>query len=203
MIGIELLFPEVSHADHFALDQLDLFCFCFLLGAITADFFLELLDALSQLLLLANAGAAPQVEQPALAFDGSHGIRVIDAGQQIGREGDARSPVAFAFEARLSRRQLVEPFCDDGKIGARNRIVEAHDYVTGLDSIAVTRAQFTDDASSRMLDFLHVGIDDHRAGRNERTGQLHRACPSTNSTAEYGDNHQARQGVAADGTARL
>ncbi len=129
---------------------------------------------------------------------GGDGIGIVHARQQIGREGDIRCAVALAFEPRLPRGQFVEPFGDDRKVGARDRIVEAHDHVAGLDAVAVARTQFADDAAGRMLDFLHVGIDDHRARRNERAGQLHSARPAADATDQDSHDDKAGQRVAGE-----
>ena len=129
-----------------------------------ADLFVELLDPLAQLRLLAGARGAAQLEQLALAVDdrgdvGIAGARPADPAGNL----TALGAVALALEARLARVELVEALGDDGQVGARDGVVEAHHDVALLDAVAVAHAQLADDAAGRVLDLLDVGIDDDRA----------------------------------------
>ena len=84
----QVLVPKRPHAFELALDQLDLLRFCLLQRRVPADFLVELGDALLELRLLAEPGAAPQLEQLAFAVDGGGDVGFVCARQQSSREGD-------------------------------------------------------------------------------------------------------------------
>src|SRR5262249_34258179 len=82
------LFHSPPHAFELATDQLELFRFCCLQRGIAADFLVELRDALLELRLLAEPGAAPQLEQLALACDRGGDVGLVAARQQGGGKVD-------------------------------------------------------------------------------------------------------------------
>ena len=118
---------------------------------------------------------------------------------EIGRELDRVVAVAFALEPRLAGVEFVETLGDDGKIGARDRVVETNHDVALLDAVAVAHAKFADDAAGRVLDLLDVRIDDDRALGDERPGQRHGPRPAADAAGQHDDDHQPGQRVAADG----
>ena len=158
-----------------------------------ANLFVELLDPLAELRLLAGARGAAQFEQLALAIDDRGDVGIVGAGQQIGRELDRVGAVALAFQPRLARVEFVEPLGDDGEIGARDRVVETHHDVALLDAVAVAHAELADDAAGRVLNLLDVGIDDDRARRDQRAGQRHGPRPAADAAGQHDDDHQPGQ----------
>ena len=127
---------------------------------------------------------------------------IVGAGEQHARERDRFGPIAFGFEPRLARGELVEALGDDGQVGARDRIVEPHEDVAGLDAIAVAHTELADDAAGRVLHLLHVRIDDDGALRDERTGDLGRCRPTADAAGEQQHDQGAGQEMTMDGVAR-
>ena len=111
-------------------------------------------------------------------------------------------PIAFGFETRLSRGELVEAFGDDGKVRASDRIVELHEDSAGLDAIAVLNIELANDAAGRVLDLLHVRIDHDGALRDECTGDLGRCRPTSHASGEQQHDQGAGQEMTMDGVAR-
>ena len=91
---------------------------------------------------------------------------------------DGLLAVALAFEPSLAGGKFVETLGDDGEVGARDGVVEAHHDIALLDAVAVAHQQFADDAAGRMLHLLDVRIDDDGAGRDQGAGQLRWCRPS-------------------------
>ena len=175
----------------------------FFLRLEAADLFLELLDALAQLRLLADARAAAQLEQLALAIHDAGNIGIVGLRQQIRRKLDAVGTVALAFQPRLARGKLGQALGDDGEIGAGHGVVEAHQDLPRLDAVAVVHQQFADDAAGRVLHLLDVGIDDDLARRDDRAGQLHRSRPAADADGEHDDDDEAGHHVVADRSAAI
>ncbi len=111
-------------------------------------------------------------------------------------------PITFGFETRLSRGELVEAFGDDGKVRTRDRIVELHEDIAGFDAIAVLNVELANDAAGRMLDLLHVRIDDDGALRDQRAGDLGGCRPTADASGEQQHDQAAGQQMAMDGVAR-
>ena len=78
----QLLLPQIVDALLFALDQLGFLFLGLALRLQAANFLIELLDPLAKLRLLADAGAAPQFEQFALAVEDRSDIGIARRGQE-------------------------------------------------------------------------------------------------------------------------
>ena len=155
-----------------------------LLGGEPGDLLLQLLDALLQLILLAEPRRAPQFEQLALAGrePPARRDRLAWSASSLGT-ATRIGAVAFGGEPRLARIELGETLGDDRQIGAGHGFVEADENIAGLDPIAVVRAHFADDAAGRVLHLLHVGIDDERALGDERAGDFGGRGPAAEADA--------------------
>ena len=149
-----------------------------------------------------SRAVAAQLEQLAFVGECNGDGRVVGAGEQHARERDRFGPVTLGFEPRLARGELVEAFGDDGKVGARDRVVEPHEDIAGLDAIAVVHAELADDAAGRVLHLLDVGIDDDRARRDQRAGDLGRCRPAADAAGEQQHDQAAGQEMTMDGVAR-
>jgi hypothetical protein len=157
-----------------------------------------LLHALLQLILLAEPGLAPQLEQLALA-----GQRFLDVGivcrcGELLRRLEGLRAVALGGETRLARVELGKTLGDNGEIGAGHGLVEANENVAGLHPVAVAHPQLADHAAGRVLHLLDVRIDDDRALRDQRAGNLRRRRPAPNSDRQERHDHDAGEDVAAD-----
>src|SRR4029077_1345204 len=60
-----------------------------------------------------------------------------------------------------------------------------------LDHVAVAHAHFADHTAGRVLHLLDVGIDDHRARRDQRAGNLHGRRPASKSPRKDKHHHKA------------
>ena len=201
----KILFPELADAFELLADQLVSRGFGRLLGV------WPLISSCSWVMRCRSCAFCParavRRELKQFAFVGDcnrrHPAR-LGAGEQH-RAGNvtAFGPVTFGFETRLARGEFVEAFGDDGKVGARDRIVEPYENIAGLDAVAVAHAELANNAAGRMLDLLHVGIDDDRAWRDERTGRSGSWPPNRRrlrrATARSGN---AGQQMTMDGVAR-
>jgi hypothetical protein len=115
---------------------------------------------------------------------------------------DGFCSVALGSKARLARIELGEALDDNGEVGAGHGLVKANENVAGLHPVAVADAQFADDAAGRVLDLLDVRIDDDRALRDQRAGNLRRRRPAADSDRQERHDHDAGEDVAADRGAR-
>src|SRR6185295_5629784 len=191
----EVVFPELADAVELLADQTYFAGLGLLRGIQAADFVLQLGDALPQLRFLPEPGAAAKLEQLALVGNRNGDRCFFGVSEQHPRKRHAFRAVAFGLETRLARRQLVQAFGDDGEVGAGDRIVKLHEDIAGFYAIAVLNVELANDAAGRMLDLLHVRIDDDRALRDERTGDLGRCRPAADASGEQEHNQAAGQEV--------
>ena len=111
---------------------------------------------------------AAKFEQLALAVDRGGDIRIADEPQQCPGEDHTVRGITLALEPGLARDEFVDALHDDRKVGPCDGVIEAHDDVARLDAVAIAHPQFADDAAGRVLNLLHVRIDDNRTWRDER-----------------------------------
>ena len=138
-------------------------------------------------------------EQAGLAVDQARdgGIRG-SAGLEIG--GEVQGDVAVAL------RLLAGPFCRKGiegaqhdvEIGARLRLVEAHQDVAGLDVIALAHPQLADDAADRMLNLLDVALDDELTRGDHGAPDLGEGRPAADAADEGGDDEGGQSSLTSD-----
>jgi hypothetical protein len=151
-----------------------------------ADLLVRLGDAFLQLRFLSLAGGAADPEQPHLPEHRVLHIGFRDARRQVGRERDLLGAVLLGDQTGLARRLVDEGLVDDGKVRARDGLVETHDDVARLDAIAVPDPQLADDAADRVLDFLEAGTDHKRARRHDGPGYPGLDCPGADAGNEEG-----------------
>ena len=159
-------------------------------------------DALPELLLLAAPRLPAQLEEVALAVDHPLDLGVGAARQKLGRELDVGRVVALGLEPREPRVHLVEALHHDGEVRLGDGLVEAHDDVARLDPVAVADPQLADHAAGRVLDLLHVRVDHHGAGRDDRACKLGGGRKPADAAGEKRDRSEAAEKMAADGTLR-
>ena len=87
-------------------------------------------------------------------------------------KSDLIGAVPFGLETRLTREQFVEALGDDRRIRKGLRLVETDQDVAGVDPVAFSYAQLSDDTAGRMLNLLDARIHNHDALADHRTGQL-------------------------------
>ena len=147
--------------------------------------------ALAQLRLLTGARGAPQLKQlGSLAIASTASGSCSRPTSSFGVATRHRL-VALGGEPRLARIELGQPLGDDGKVGARDGLVEAHQDVAFLDAVAVAHAHLADHAAARVLHLLHVGIDDERAGGDQRAGNLRGRRPAADPADQQDDEADA------------
>ena len=163
-----------------------------------ADLLLDLPDALVQLRLLTRARGAAQLEQPSLSRQDPQDGRVGRARREVLREDQPLCVVALRFEPGLSRRELVQALDDDREVGARDRLIQAHEQVAGLDLIPVAHEQFADNTAGWVLHLLDVRIDHETARGDHRAGDFGRAGPAADSAGQDDGDPEAEAEVAAE-----
>ena len=183
----QIFLPQIAHALQFLLGQRDPLVLGRLLRGKAGHLLLQLGNALLQLLLLAKTVLVAQFKKLALARERLFDVRFVEAAGNLGRHRHGVRSVALGGEPRLARVKFNEAFVDDRQIGAGYGLIEAEENIAGFDMIAIAHEKFTDHAAGRMLHFLHIGIDDDRALRNQRARYLGRRCPAAQSDHEHTD----------------
>ena len=163
-----------------------------------ADLLLDLSDALVQLRLLTRARGAAQLEKPSLSCQDPQDGRVGRTRREVLREDQPFFVVALRFEPSLSRRELVQALEDDCQVGSRDRLIQAHEQVAGLDLIPVAHEQFSHNTAGRVLYLLHVRIDHETARGDHRAGDFGRARPAADPAGQDNGDPEAEAEVAAD-----
>jgi hypothetical protein len=189
---------KLLDAGEFTLDQGEFHRLGVLLRDIASRLLFELLDAPMQLLLLANARGATEFGELGFASHHMGDVGGARARQQLVTERDLVAAVALAFEPRLARGKLVETLGHDREVGARDRVVEPNQNVAGLDVIAVANAQLPDGSPGRVLNLLHVGVDDDRALGNDGAGKVGRRSPAADTDRQNHGRHGSDQKVMAN-----
>ena len=145
---------------------------------------------------------APQLEQLAFSLHDGSDAGFARAREKLIGKDDLLDPIALAGKAGAPRAHFVESFQHDRKVRACDGVVQSQDDVSCAHALTVAHEQLADNPAGRMLDLLHVGIDDHRPRRDHGAGQLGRCGPAADtarsaSTAMIGTADQ----VTADRTA--
>src|SRR5262249_53402883 len=112
----KVVFPKLAHALKFFADKRDLSGFRVLLRGKSLNFILQLGDALFQLRLLAERGRATKLKQLAFIGDGDGDGALVGTGEQFGRKLDGLGAVAFGFEPRFTRGELIESFGNNSEV---------------------------------------------------------------------------------------
>ena len=194
----EVLRPQIADALELLVDERHFLGLGVLLGGQPGDLLLQLLDALLQLILLAETRGAAQLEQLALARQRLVEVAIVDVAGKLVGQRDGIGAVALGREAGFAGIKLVEALGDDGEIGTGHRLVEAHEDVARLHPVAVVRPDLADHAAGRVLHLLHVRIDDHRALCDQGAGNLRRRGPAAEPDRQDPDQHNAGEYVPAD-----
>jgi hypothetical protein len=196
------LIEQSADADQFLFHERDFARLGSLLRGEAGDLLVELRDALAELLLLADAAGRAHIEQLRFAGDDVLHVVICDLFDKLRWKRNTIDAALLGFQPRRTGPQSVEVLGDDGKAGFGDGIVQAHDDIAGLYQVAVAGAHFADDAAGRVLDFLDVGIDDHRAGRDQGAGDLRGRCPAAQTACEHEHNDEADNEVDSDRAAR-
>ena len=199
----EVLLVEFAHALELLGDQGGLAGFRGLLGTQSRDLVLRLRDPLFELILLRVARGATSLEQGALGAHDLGDRRIVQAVGEFGRRRHRRRAVPLRFEAGLAGDEFVELLRHDLEVGARHRLVEAHQQFALADPLAFAHVQLADDAAGSVLDLLDAGIDHELAARHDGAGQGRGAGPQADGAAEQGDHRDADDRRPADGRLML
>jgi hypothetical protein len=148
------------------------------------DFLAQLIDLESELILLALFGFPPRREEIFLPGKGHAHMRAVKPRCGLRWEGDFDGLVAFGFEPRLARDQLVEAGIDDRQIGAGRGLIEPEKQLSGIDPAAVGNQDFSDDAAFIVLDFLGVGLHDHAGLGNYRAADRGKRGPAAEAAKQ-------------------
>ena len=190
--------PQIANALEFLIDQRHLLGLGVLLGRQSGDLLVQLFDALLELIFLTEPCLAPQLEKLALARQRFLHVGIVDAIGEFLRHANRLGAITFGGEPRPARVQLSEAFGDDSQIGSGHRLIKANENVAGLDAIALAHAHLADDAAGRVLHFLDIGIDDQRALRDQRAGDLGSRGPAAKSYGEECDDGASHDDVPVD-----
>ena len=110
--------------------------------------------------------------------------------------------ITLGFETRLAGGELVEALGDDGEVRARDRIIEPHEDIAGLDAVAVLNTSSPTTPPVGCWTFFTFEIDDDRALRDERAGDLGRCRPTAHAAGEQQHDQAAGQKMTMDRVAR-
>ena len=128
---------------------------------------------------------SPHLEQLALTCEKLCDLGIVLPIKEILRKIGSVVAVLFGFKARATRRKLVDILGDNIEIGLRLRRVETDQHVAGFHTVAVFHVELTDDAAGRVVNRLHVGIDNQRTRRDHRARQPGGCRPSADTEDEH------------------
>ena len=181
----QALVIELADADQLLFDQRDFLVLGLLLRREARDFLVELRHALAQLRLLSGASEDANLEQFGFARHDVADVGIVGAIGEHRRKLDLVEAALLGLQPRRARPQSVQRLDDDGEARLDDGLVEPHHDIAGLDDVAVAHAHFADHAAGRVLHLLDVGIDHHRARRNQRAGNRHRRRPAAEPARQH------------------
>ena len=187
----QMLVIELADADQLLFDQRDFLVLCLFLRREAPDFLVQLRHPLAQLRLLSGSAVDANLEQFGFAGHDVPDVGIVGAIGQHRRKLDLVETALLGLQPCGARPQSVQRLDDDRKARLDHGLVEPHHDIAGLDDIAVAHAHFADHAAGRMLHLLDVGIDHHRARRDQRARNRHRRSPAAKPAGQHQHQHQA------------
>lgn len=163
---------------------------------IAADFILELRDPLAKLGFLAATRGGAQLEQLAFAADRRNEFR-RSVVEQFLRDDQIVGAVSLAGKTSLAGAHLIQSLGVDGEAGTQGGFVEPHQCLTGTNTVAFANHQLSDDTAGEMLDFLDIGVDDHRSSSGDRSRQLGRGGPAADPAGQTRHQNDAGEQMMA------
>ncbi len=101
------------------------------------------------------------------------------------------SPSCSARSLLPLGHEVDELGLDDSVVAAQRAVVEPQHLLAGLDPHAVAHEDAVDDAAVAVLDQLDVAADSELAAGDDRTIEMRRRRPATQSDDEQATNEQA------------
>ena len=152
----EIFLKEVADAGKLVVDEVDFLLFCLFLRAKSDDLFIRLVDAFLKLRFLAGPGGPAQIEKLVFCRKNLCYFWHVGLAQKFIGKFDGLRAISFGREPRFAGVELGQSLCNNRQIGARYRVIKAHQKIAGLNPIAVANQQFSDHAAGRVLDLFDV-----------------------------------------------
>ena len=162
------------------------------LGGEAADLLLGLLNALADRRPLRSEQGVSRREDRLLAGDDLRGSAILlGLLDQKRREGDRRAAVALGDLPGLAGDRVPQLSFERCIGGARLGVVEANQWLTLGDGIAILDQDLRDDAALEMLDGLAIALDRDGARCERRALQRRESRPDAETADEHTHDHGA------------